>query len=647
MKIDLKIAAAVLAILFQFSFSAYAEETPVSSEPTELAGDTHLQYCDSTLIERNQCVARPGLEGQLGRVQDALHESMKDDFYSKLKEKVQEKLSAKVELVNQLETCFGENSVPECGEIRDSFTNYSKQAAQGARVALALSEARLHGRFTTNWERFEEREMFNTRRMSHRVTGQRIAPLTDYERQLARSAFISDAEDASLSYLERNEDFPCIENGQFRNETCEMQLRMSHGDAVVNSLQSTRRLEGFRNDYDAIIMTSPYLSYIGHAPESPEFEQALPAALGQWKTQMNSEIERIRNLEGEDLKQLLHLKPVVEELLEGEPGYCHVAELDWETERSREATAGMLMLAVAVATPAVCLLTAGLGCVAGLAVSAGISGYTAISEHYNAVELQGRVIAGTASVNQLDRARAERNMGIFGVATAGAGSAAILARATSRMMRIFSARGDLHSVRLPASAAEATREHNLLMAAFRRAQPRAAPGRQPAFTSRQQEELFERIRTNDVVGTTCTYQSVGFCAPRATVGYMEALKMGLSKNSMRKVWVRGNFRSPQGNDWDYHVALSVRGRDGNWYMLDPDRFSGPVPMQQWYDEMATLSRNGDNPGRFNMFITEARRTSRTWDGPVFRMPEGVPRRLEWDILLERMVESVRPPPIAR
>lgn len=101
-----------------------------------------------------------------------------------------------------------------------------------------------------------------------------------------------------------------------------------------------------------------------------------------------------------------------------------------------------------------------------------------------------------------------------------------------------------------------------------------------------------RVKQYDPQDTT------GFCFGRAFTGHIEALKLGIDKNSIRKVFVVGKLEG----HWDYHVALMVRGEKNDWYVIDPI-FSKPMSVRNWYDKLHAT----DTTGKMRLYVTEAER----------------------------------------
>lgn len=77
----------------------------------------------------------------------------------------------------------------------------------------------------------------------------------------------------------------------------------------------------------------------------------------------------------------------------------------------------------------------------------------------------------------------------------------------------------------------------------------------------------------------------GFCFGRATACYLHAREMGLSEDSIKKVWIYGSLKT--GNkSWKYHVAAMVKREDGELVVIDPI-VGEPLVLNDWLFKMST------------------------------------------------------------
>ncbi len=121
----------------------------------------------------------------------------------------------------------------------------------------------------------------------------------------------------------------------------------------------------------------------------------------------------------------------------------------------------------------------------------------------------------------------------------------------------------------------------------------AQEGRVPWVTNSEANEVYESMKNNNVVRCDLSYerpgQSIGFCFGRATIAHMEALRMGVHPEAIRKIWVIGDM-----GHWGHHVATMVKTENG-WKVLD--NVTGFVSPEDWMTQMKAQTR-GDKPLMF-------------------------------------------------
>lgn len=92
---------------------------------------------------------------------------------------------------------------------------------------------------------------------------------------------------------------------------------------------------------------------------------------------------------------------------------------------------------------------------------------------------------------------------------------------------------------------------------------------------------------------------IGFCFGRATFIHLMLLKMGLQKNSIRKIWAIGRMNTGQ-NNWRYHVATMAYTKTKGWVVLDTNQ-GVPVSPKEW---MATYSKMSTD-GKLRFYTSDA------------------------------------------
>ena len=123
---------------------------------------------------------------------------------------------------------------------------------------------------------------------------------------------------------------------------------------------------------------------------------------------------------------------------------------------------------------------------------------------------------------------------------------------------------------------------------------------------------FEHLAKYDPDG------DMGFCFGRATAAHLTALKLGVDKRQILKVWVKGTLQSEQ-HHWRYHVATLIRGKENSWKVIDPI-FPAPLDFKRWLFEMVKMNPKGD----LQTVLTEAKRfapsTRLAYREQTFKLP---------------------------
>lgn len=99
--------------------------------------------------------------------------------------------------------------------------------------------------------------------------------------------------------------------------------------------------------------------------------------------------------------------------------------------------------------------------------------------------------------------------------------------------------------------------------------PVPAGKRKASLSAEELKKLYRDTANHPVANPMYTdrYGTAGFCFGRAMTAHLLALRMGLDKDAIRKVWIVGNLRGRDGTPWNFHVTTAVRGPDG-WYAID-------------------------------------------------------------------------------
>ena len=95
--------------------------------------------------------------------------------------------------------------------------------------------------------------------------------------------------------------------------------------------------------------------------------------------------------------------------------------------------------------------------------------------------------------------------------------------------------------------------------------------------------------------------NIGYCFGRASFIHFILLKMGLQKESVRKIWLLGKHQLlGQEFEWDNHVATVVYTKEKGWVVVD-SMYEKPQRLQDW--AASQLSHSTDERAR--IYITTA------------------------------------------
>lgn len=160
-------------------------------------------------------------------------------------------------------------------------------------------------------------------------------------------------------------------------------------------------------------------------------------------------------------------------------------------------------------------------------------------------------------------------------------------------------------------------------------------------------DLFRDLNTNPLINGDLQdlydpESKTGFCFGRATWVWLNAIRMGLTKEAIKKVFLIGPMNS-YGRDWQFHVATAVRVRKKGfffdsyeWFVID-NNFSGPRSVKFFYEHY--LQDSTDK--KLRLFISDPQRlgASNTMKfGPVhFRNPKN---DVEYNAYFKDMLKTI-------
>lgn len=145
--------------------------------------------------------------------------------------------------------------------------------------------------------------------------------------------------------------------------------------------------------------------------------------------------------------------------------------------------------------------------------------------------------------------------------------------------------------------------NRLLLEEIQNYQPRSQT-RAEGVDFNQAQQIIDLTKSNPITGWAGNSKydprgTLGFCFGRALYAHLELLRHGVSKDSIKKVFIVGPMKSG-GVDWQFHVATIVRAKDRQgWYAMDT--FVGKVlPVEEWFKRFQGYST--DN--KLRLYITE-------------------------------------------
>lgn len=91
---------------------------------------------------------------------------------------------------------------------------------------------------------------------------------------------------------------------------------------------------------------------------------------------------------------------------------------------------------------------------------------------------------------------------------------------------------------------------------------------------------------------------IGYCFGRATYAHLALLKIGVDKDSIRKIWLVGPMVTNR-ITWQFHVAVTVRTTDGKWMVVD--NFTGKLlEISDWVN---FFYKYNAKPQKLRVYIT--------------------------------------------
>lgn len=137
--------------------------------------------------------------------------------------------------------------------------------------------------------------------------------------------------------------------------------------------------------------------------------------------------------------------------------------------------------------------------------------------------------------------------------------------------------------------------NNQFMDSLNHYTPAESDTRAQAIDERRAQKVLNIVNEHPVVGFR-SYdkysqpgEEMGFCFGRTMYMHLLALKLGLQKSSIKKIWAVGPMQSGiSGVHWGYHVGLLVFSKERGWIVLDPNQ-KLIVTLNEWVGKFQKVS----------------------------------------------------------
>lgn len=129
--------------------------------------------------------------------------------------------------------------------------------------------------------------------------------------------------------------------------------------------------------------------------------------------------------------------------------------------------------------------------------------------------------------------------------------------------------------------------------------------REPGMTVDQAKDLYQYLSCHPVASLAHVRKydpkgNFGFCFGRATAVHLEALRRGVARPRIMKIWGVG----PMQGGWGHHVATLVAAKEGGWWAIDPE-IGRVVSGVEWIQWLKSEQENAASPLVF--FVSEGER----------------------------------------
>ncbi len=164
------------------------------------------------------------------------------------------------------------------------------------------------------------------------------------------------------------------------------------------------------------------------------------------------------------------------------------------------------------------------------------------------------------------------------------------------------------------------------------------PNTSTGVTFAQGEKIYNMILRHPIVSPYMERvydpnDELGFCFGRALFVHLELLGRGVNRSDIRKAFVIGPMFA-ENLHWSFHVATTVRGKDGKWWVIDSPPFgNGVVELEEWYKHQLGFSEDG----KLRLYLTNPQQFTPT----QIRYTRGVLQETVYRNYFEHLLEEFR------
>ena len=314
-------------------------------------------------------------------------EVLKEDFLSRLKNNVIQKINTKIEEVNHLQGCLEQNT---CPELRQGIINGLKNNLPKMRILMA--QRKMPGKIYS-----PTRPIRYQREINHDIGNKNIPPLTEKEAEFIHQ-YTWDLEDDFTELVK-------IGKPEFANSP-----------AIVDTYVSKKfeeQNEKYNQEYERLVSQNPLLSLVSATGDEDD-EFLINQALKAFGHIQNSLLDlREEKIHENDLSKLIIFQDSTNNLLSEMDSkiYCDIASDVLSEHEMDELKEDLFLAGAMLVGGGACAYTFGIGCMVGVAVIG--EGYAI----HSALERQGiendLFMIGESSIESMQSRNFERDLTMY------------------------------------------------------------------------------------------------------------------------------------------------------------------------------------------------------------------------------------------